>query len=106
LGKHRKKPVVIEAFQMTKERRWDNSEWPTWLNMAWNREHGENALWPDPDTPPEPGNQSSSILVYGTLDGVRVITPGDYIIQGSNGELSTCKPDVFEALTNRFYNKI
>ena len=26
--KYRKKPVVIEAFQMTKERRWDNSEWP------------------------------------------------------------------------------
>ena len=28
MPKFRKKPVVIEAFQMTKERRWDNSEWP------------------------------------------------------------------------------
>ena len=26
--KYRKKPVVIEAFQMTEARRWDNSEWP------------------------------------------------------------------------------
>jgi hypothetical protein len=35
---YRKKPVVIEAFQMTEERREDNSEWPSWLNKAWNRE--------------------------------------------------------------------
>ena len=26
-NQYRKKPVVIEAFQMTKERRMDNSEW-------------------------------------------------------------------------------
>lgn len=47
--KYRKKPVVIEAFQMTKERRWDNSEWPNWLNMAWNSEPSEGAVWIDPD---------------------------------------------------------
>lgn len=27
----RKRPVVIEAFQMTKERRQDRSQWPDWL---------------------------------------------------------------------------
>ncbi len=34
--KFRKRPVEIEAFQMTKERRKDNSDWPNWLNEAWN----------------------------------------------------------------------
>jgi len=87
--KYRKKPIIIEAFQMTKERRWDNSEWPEWLHAAWNREPGENALWPDPDTP--------SILACGTLEGVHIITPGDYIIQGIKGEIYPCKPDIFEA---------
>lgn len=97
MGKYRKKPVVIEAFQMTKERRWDNSEWPYWLHQAWNREHGENALWPDPNTPPEPGKKSSSILLCGTLEGVHVVTPGDYIIRGIKGEIYPCKPDIFKA---------
>lgn len=45
MTKFRKKPVVIEAFQMTQERRMDNSEWPEWLNAAWNtRAWQETAL--------------------------------------------------------------
>ena len=27
--------INIEAFQMTKENRQDNSDWPNWLNRAW-----------------------------------------------------------------------
>ncbi len=96
MTKYRKLPVEIEAFQMTKERRWDNSEWPAWLHLAWNREPGENAVWIDPDTPPEPGQESSSILVCGTLEGVHTITPGDWIIKGVKGELYPCKPDIFK----------
>ena len=95
--KYRKKPVVIEAFQMTKERRWDNSEWPNWLNEAWNRHHGENAMWPDPDVPPNPKHDSADQLVCGTLEGVHRIDFGDWIIQGVKGEIYPRKPDIFEA---------
>ena len=90
-----RKTVVIEAFQMTKERRWDSSEWPEWLNQAWYKDHGEGAMWPDPDTPPDPGRKSSSRLVIGTLEGVYRVNEGDYIIQGVAGELYACKPDIF-----------
>lgn len=31
-----------------------------------------------------------------TLEGEMAITPGDYIIQGINGEFYPCKPDIFE----------
>lgn len=96
MAKYRKKPIVVEAFQMTPERRWDHTEWPNWLNTAWSRDHGENALWPDPDGPLELGQESSSILVCGTLEGVHTVTPGDYIIQGVQGEIYPCKPDIFE----------
>jgi hypothetical protein len=96
MAKYRKKPVVVEAFQMTKERRWDNSEWPNWLNLAWNRPHGENALWPNPDVPPNPEHESADELVCGTLEGVHVVTFGDYIIQGVKGEIYPCKPDIFK----------
>ena len=70
MAKYRKKPVVIEAFQMTVARRWDNSEWPGWLHQAWQRGPGENGMWPDPDKPVAVGQSSAAELVIGTLEGV------------------------------------
>ena len=96
MPKFRKKPVVIEAFQMTKARRWDNSEWPEWLNMAWNKDPGEGALWIDPDDP-SGDDPSGDRLVIGTNEGVHRVTWDDYIIQGVQGELYACKPDIFAA---------
>ena len=97
MAKFRKKPVVIEAFQMTLERRWDNQEWPNWLNEAWNKEPGEGGMWIDPDAPIAEGRESANELVCGTLEGVHRIDWGDWIIQGVKGEIYPCKPDIFEA---------
>lgn len=94
--KYRKRPVVIEAFQMTKERRWDNSEWPHWLHEAWQKDPSEGAVWIDPD---DPGRNN---LVCGTLEGVYKIDQGDFIIQGVKGEIYPCKPDIF----NLTYEKV
>ena len=88
MAKYRKKPIVIEAFQMTMGRRWDNSEWPVWLHVAWNTDPSEGSLWIDED---------SERLILGTLEGVYKITFDDWIIQGIKGELYPCKPDIFEA---------
>lgn len=87
--KYRRKPVIVDVFQMTKERRWDNSEWPEWLHMAWNSEPGENALWIDPDDP------EKERIVCGTLEGVHRIEWDDWIIEGTEGELYPCKPHIF-----------
>lgn len=89
MTKYRKKPVVVEAFQMTKEHRWDNSKWPEWLNAAWNKEPGEGSVWIDPD---------AEELVCGTLEGVYRIGWDDWIIRGVKGELYPCKPDIFAAM--------
>ena len=87
--KFRKKPVVIEAFQMTKEQREDTSEWPEWLNRAWS------ASWP------EVGSVSfytpTRELLISTLEGEQKVSYGDWIIKGIKGELYPCKPDIFEA---------
>jgi hypothetical protein len=99
--KYRKKPIEIEAFQMTLERRWDNSEWPQWLHMAWNTEPGEGSVWIDPDATIAEGRESANELVCGTLEGVHKITFGDYIIQGVKGEIYPCKPDIFELTYER-----
>jgi len=97
MAKFRKKPVIIEAFQMTLERRWDNSDWPQWLHKAWQREPSEGALWIDPDGNTAEGRDSPDELVCGTLEGVHKITFGDWIIQGVHGEIYPCKPDIFAA---------
>jgi hypothetical protein len=90
--KYRKKPVVIEAFQMTKERRMDNSEWPNWLNLAWNKGRNElGALQRVNMTATMPDD-----LEIVTLEGKHSVGWSDYIIQGVNGELYPCKPEIFD----------
>ena len=88
--KFRKKPVVVEAFQFTAGRRLDNSEWPSWLNGAWQKESDvAGSFFCAPD-----GGEDVFIM---TLEGVHKVTPGDFIIQGIKGELYPCKPDIFAA---------
>lgn len=90
MPKFRKKPIVIEAFQMTKERIFDNKDWPEWLNQAWqlpairvgavSHNHAVNS-WLD----------------INTLEGFMTVKPGDWIIRGVMGEIYPCKPDIFAA---------
>lgn len=91
--KYRKKPVVIEAFQMTRARRQANLEWPEWLNKAWNKHLTDpGAVFPK-DYPSSDGTDE---LVIFTLEGIHLVSFDDYIIQGVNGELYPCKPDIFK----------
>lgn len=95
MASYRKKPIVIQAFQMTLERRWNNREWPAWLHEAWQAPQGEGAVWIDPDAPVAPGRKSADQLVCGTLEGVHRITFGDWIIKGIDGEIYPCNPNIF-----------
>lgn len=95
---YRKKPVVIEAFQMTEDRRYDNIDWPEWLNRAWNGRRdapgtmqtveGDAARRADGSLPPA--------LEIVTLEGNHRVTWGDWIIRGVKGELYPCKQAIFE----------
>lgn len=84
--KVRKKPVVVEAFQMTKEHRWDNSEWPEWLHRAWNTT-GEGSLY---------CVNSGKDLFIGTKEGTIGCPIDSWIIEGVNGEIYPCDPVIFE----------
>ncbi len=94
MSKFRKKPAVIEAFQMTRERRADNRDWPEWLNRAWNMKWPEVGAvscldWPD--------SKGADKLMIATLEGGMTVGWDDWIIQGVKGELYACKPDIFAA---------
>jgi hypothetical protein len=43
------------------------------------------------------GDSSPFGLAIGTLEGTMIASPGDWIIQGVQGEFYPCKPDIFEA---------
>ena len=93
--KFRKKPVVIEAFQMTKERRMDNSEWPAWLNEAWNkRDVDPGAVFPEGVSQYQ---RAKGRLIISTLEGDLAVNWGDWIIQGVKCELYPCRDDIFKA---------
>lgn len=89
MDRYRKKPVVIEAFQITEETRWDNRDWPEWLNRAWNLDAQD------------PGavflNEGTHAFCVQTLEGPLHVSDGDWIVRGVKGELYPCKPDIFEA---------
>jgi hypothetical protein len=85
--KYRKKPVVVEAFQMTRDLALRYGRWPDWLYQAWIKGRDEpGSLFPKDD------GEGYSIQ---TLEGVHDVTWGDFIIQGVRGELYPCKPDIF-----------
>lgn len=78
--KYRKKPVVIEAMQLTNE----NIEkiW-TWMGDAYTGHEGY-------------GDEHSLALTIKTLEGDMAAIDGDWIIKGIKGEFYPCKPDIFE----------
>lgn len=78
---------------MTRERRQDNSEWPSWLHEAWNKGHHEEGSVGCVNYPNSDGTDE---LVIATLEGEMLVNFGDYIIKGVNNELYPCKPDIFE----------
>lgn len=88
--KFRKKPVVIDAFH------WvglipDPAE-PEWFREKVN--DGEvlmEIIWDDDE-----GCLRDVKLEITTLEGVMNASVGDWIIQGVNGEIYPCKPDIFE----------
>ena len=90
--KFTKKPVVIEAFQMTPEHRASNAEWLEWMHKAWQLDRET----PGSLYPTEPGTGDGTLSI-GTLEGQHLVSWGDWIIQGVKGELYPCKPDIFDA---------
>ena len=75
--KYRKKPVVVEAIQLTNKNLLEVKEWC----------NGE--LVPNAET-------SGYDLYISTLEGIMHVDINDYIIQGVEGEFYPCKPDIFE----------
>jgi len=83
VSKFRKKPVVIEAFQVHPDDGLTRRLPPMWLVRAM-ADGAVNAI-------------DGGGLLIKTLEGDMLAQVGDWIIQGVKGELYPCKPDIFAA---------
>jgi len=82
---YRKKPVVVEAIELTSE---NSSEVESFIGKLCRKFYKND--FPDKDTP-------YSGLFIETLEGNMLASVGDYIIKGVKGEFYPCKPDIFNA---------
>ena len=87
MPRYRKKPVVVNAYQMTNENALDYWNWPAWLQAG---------LTKDPMQEGAVIRREGEIRIQ-TLEGTQLVSPNDYIIEGIKGEIYPCKPDIFEA---------
>jgi hypothetical protein len=89
---YRKKPVVVQAFQMTQAKRLKSRLWPDWLTKAWDKPFLEIGSVSSQEGP----RHGDGRLVIRTLEGLMTVDWNDWIIQGVHGELYPCKPDIFD----------
>lgn len=89
--KFRKKPVVIEAFQYDGDLKDRDGKYyvPGWAVKAFKE---GTMYYIIPRTKPSDIPE----LYIKTLEGNHHVSIDDYVIQGVNGELYPCKPDIFE----------
>jgi hypothetical protein len=76
-----------EGFQMTRERRRSNAEWPAWLNAAWNTPIDEpGAVYPDPN---DPDRSNGRVCVNVHPDGCsrQIVEWNEWIIREADGRL-------------------
>lgn len=76
--KYKKKPVVIEAVQ------YDGTDASYEEGLRFT---GGDLLW----------HKELKCPTIETLEGIMMVSIGDYIIKGIQGEFYPCKPDIFEA---------
>ena len=91
MSKFRKKPVVIDAVQLT---------WKTWSEIC---EFAEGHIaFPARQTRSfndncgEPGPEYIALDIR-TSEGIMTASHGDWIIKGIKGEFYPCRPDIFAA---------
>lgn len=85
MTRFRKKPVEIDAIELTHE---NAGEVVGWIND----QGGDAAIRGGPGG----GSRGGKVYIK-TLEGTMCASPGDYVIRGVEGEFYPCKPGIFAA---------
>ena len=82
---YQEKPV--EAFQITEDNRFDQTDWPDWLKEAWRKEASEDNSFHE---------TGSGMLLVQTPRGYEPVSDSDWIVQGRSGRLHRYPDEEFE----------
>lgn len=86
MKRYRKKPVLVEAIQYLPGM--SLKDFPKGVNMR--------ILEAAPNAPMSAPRQVE--FYVRTLEGQMIVSPYDWIIRGTHGELYPCKPEIFETI--------
>lgn len=75
----RKKPIAVNAFQMTKERMNDDADWPGFICNAWLAEEDKPGALRVESMDGE--GEVATLTIY-TLEGPHIVQPDAWIVQG------------------------
>ena len=92
---HRKRPVEIEARQVTRENASDIAAWCGGRVIQTAKPGDPDDIYVALEIPTLEGIMRAETTHPSTWDGARY-TGGDWIIRGVQGEFYPCKPDIFE----------
>ena len=87
MGKYRKRPIVIDAVQFMGD---NDGDCLDFLGMRNN--------------PPNPLDTKRNLYID-TLEGRMLVSIGDWIIRGINGEFYPCKSDIFDKTYEKLEEK-
>ena len=90
--KFRKKPVVVEARQLTGSNE-NYQEIYNWVKRSVGSFNPLSQFVPTRGVSIDP---KTGFVLIATLEGVMQAKPEDWIIRGVHGEFYPCKPDIFE----------
>ena len=96
MPQYRKRPIVVNAFQMESSVYNEELYWPKWIVEAFENK----VMYYDMDSYIEDGNYINDgkyQVCIDTLEGIMYVDIDDWIIQGVQKELYPCKPDIFAA---------
>jgi hypothetical protein len=97
MPRFRKKPIEIEALQLT----WEN--WQAMCDFAGvgpDRYLQPRGVYVDADGLPHEQAQDHADrlgMIIPTLEGEMLASEGDWVIRGIKGELYPCRSDIFDA---------
>ena len=98
----RKRPVEIDAMHYPLEPTvYDNARLHRWINDNGGRTEIVKVFTGGPDLTARAQFAVRAAVAIRTLEGDMIVSPGDYVIRGVQGEFYPCKPDVFEATYER-----
>ena len=85
--KFRKRPVTIEAYQLTDT---NAGRVLSWVKSFYS----ERVVMRGG---PKGGSRGATLIIHTTLEGDHLASVGDFVIRGVSDEAYPCKPDIFAA---------